>query len=209
MNQGIHRILGLTIASVGLLAAGCSPPKGESTGRVESTDTTKAERRSSQVSITALTEQSDQVAEQLAADLNSVPEFNGSYRSTVVFGDIVNKTQIVPTSDFEAFRTKIRNRLMQSQSLRNKMAFVENRARVEELRRREGGGTQDLLQQGAGRTGVKPLNEEYTYFLNGEMYRVDRGSGQVNLYSMSYNLTKMSTGEIIWTSPSYEVKQVH
>ena len=196
-----------SLASVALLAAGCSPPRGESTGRVENTDTTKAERSSPQVSITGLTEKADQVAEQLMADLNTIQELNGSYRATVVFGDIMNKTGIVPTSDFEAFRTKIRGRLLQSQALRNKVRFVENRAKIEQLRRREGAGGGDLLQQNPG-TGVKPLNEEYTYFLNGEMYRVDRGEGQVNLYSMSYNLTGMSSGEIIWTSPSYEIKQV-
>jgi hypothetical protein len=194
-----------SLASVALLAAGCSPPRGESTGSIENTDTTKAGRSSAQVSITGLPEQADQVAERLMADLNTIQELNGSHRATVVFGDIMNKTGIVPTSDFEAFRTKIRGRLLQSQSLRDKVRFVENRAKIEQLRRRAGGG--DLLQQNPG-TGVKPLNEEYTYFLNGEMYRVDRDEGQVNLYSMSYNLTGMSSGGIIWTSPSYEIKQV-
>jgi hypothetical protein len=190
-----------------LLLPACSPPKGEPTGRAPSTDTTPAERRSAQVSITGLTEQSDLVAEQLMADLNTIPELNGSYRSTVVFGDIMNKTGIVPTSDFEAFRTKIRGRLLQSQALRAKVRFVESRAKVEELRRREGAGGTDLLQQGTS-GGVQPLNDQYTYFLNGEMYRVERGNSSVNLYSMSYNLTSMSSGEIIWTSPSYEIKQV-
>jgi hypothetical protein len=194
-------------ASCMLLLPACSPPKGEPTGRAPSTDTTPAERRSAQVSITGLTEQSDLVAEQLMADLNTIPELNGSYRSTVVFGDIMNKTGIVPTSDFEAFRTKIRGRLLQSQALRAKVRFVESRAKVEELRRREGAGGTDLLQQGTS-GGVQPLNDQYTYFLNGEMYRVERGNSSVNLYSMSYNLTSMSTGEIIWTSPSYEIKQV-
>lgn len=194
-------------ASCMLLLPACSPPKGEPTGRAPSTDTTPAERRSPQVSITGLTEQSDLVAEQLMADLNTIPELNGSYRSTIVFGDIMNKTGIVPTSDFEAFRTKIRGRLLQSQALRAKVRFVESRAKVEELRRREGAGGTDLLQQGTA-GGVQPLNDQYTYFLNGEMYRVERNNSQVNLYSMSYNLTSMSSGEIIWTSPSYEVKQV-
>ncbi len=208
------RFMNKIALSVGVLAAGvvltgCSPPKGEGTGRVEPTDTTKAERYSPQLSITGLTEQADQTAELLAADLKSIPELNQGFRSTVVFGDIVNKTQIVPTSDFEAFRTKIRNRLMQSQMLRNQIRWVENRARVEQLRAREGAGRpQDLLQEGAPAGGVAPLNEAYTYFLNGEMYRVDRGNSTINLYSMSYNLTSMATGEIIWTSPSYEIKQI-
>lgn len=204
--------LGAALVIGGLVAGvlgGCSPPKGAPTGRVPLTDTTAAERASPQVSIVGLTEQSDLTAEQLAADLNSLPELNQGFRSTVVFGDIVNKTQIVPTSDFEAFRTKIRARLMQSQMLRNKVRWVENRSRVEQLRAREGASTgQDLLQEGGRTGGVAPLNDQHTYFLNGEMYRLDRGNGSVNLYSMTYNLTSMATGELVWSSAPYEIKQI-
>jgi len=188
----------LVACALALLVGGCSPPTGAPTGRAPTTATTPAERFSPQVSITALSEQSDLTADQLAADLNDIPELNKGYRSTIVFGDIVNKTQIVPTSDFEAFRTRLRARLQQSRFLRDKVKWVENRSRVEELRRREGGS-------GAG---VAPLNDEYTYFLNGEMYRVDRGNSAVNLYSMTYNLTNMATGEIVWGSAPYEIKQV-
>ncbi len=197
------------LAALPLVVGACSPPKGEGTGRVPPTDTTPAERNSPQISLTGLTEQSDLTAEQLAADLNSLPALNTGFRSTVVFGDIVNKTQIVPTSDFEAFRTKIRARLMQSQMLREKVRWVENRSRVEQLRAREGASSgQDLLQDGSGARGVQPLNDQYTYFLNGEMYRVDRGNSTINLYSMTYNLTSMSTGEIVWSSSPYEIKQI-
>lgn len=185
----------------GLAAGGCAPPKGESTGRVDVTNTTKAERESRQVMPVALQEQADVVAGQLAADLSRVPEFNRGYRVTVIFGDINNKTGIVPTSDFEAFRAQVRQNLMQSDVARRHIKWVENRSRWEQLRR----------QEGSGGTGARDLNEEYTYFLNGDMYRVARGEGSgadVNLYSMGYNLTKMSDAEIIWSSPKYQIKQV-
>jgi hypothetical protein len=205
--------LSLRSASLALLALGaaallpaCSPPKGDYTGRVDTRSTTPAERGERRISVAALSEQSDLVAEQLAADLNEVPDLNRGYRSTVVFGDISNKTGIVPTTDFEAFRANTRAKLMQSRSLNNKVRFVENRARVEDLVARERGTSGDLLQE-QGRGTVAAVNPEYTYFLNGDMFRVDRGGGNVNYYTMTYNLTSMATGEIIWISSPYEVKQ--
>ena len=200
----------LLFTSVSALSmiSGCSPPKGDATGRAPITDTTPAEKGSSQILITGLSEQADLTAEQLAYDLNELPELSGGpYRSTIVFGDIMNKTEIVPTADFEAFRTKIRARLQQSRLLRDKVRWVENRARVEELRRREGAGGTDLMQESRP-AGIPPLKEETTYFLNGEMYRIERNQGRTNQYMMTYNLTRMYDGEVIWSSAPYEIKQV-
>lgn len=186
---------GLTV-----VLAGCQPPpQGKNPGRVEVTNTTPADRADPQVQLTAQHEFSDKVAQQLVSDLQQVPQLNGQYRATVVFGDIVNKTTIVPTSDFEAFRTRIRAKLMQSQYVLKNIRFVENKARVDDLIHKEGG-------EGA-RAG---LNPQYTFFLNGEMYRAERNefNQQINEYLMTYNLTSMDTGEIIWSSQPYEVKQV-
>jgi PBP1b-binding outer membrane lipoprotein LpoB len=194
------------------LLGGCmaSPPRGENTGRVEVTDTTPAERASPQVQLTAQHEFSDRVAQQLAADLQSVPALTEhGYRNTVVFGDIVNKTQgMVPTSEFEAFRMRIRGKLMQSQHVLKHIRFVENRARLDDLRRREGTGGGDILQEGGVKSGAT-FNPKYTFFLNGEMYRAGRGNyAEVNEYLMSYTLTNMDSGELVWQSAPYEVKQV-
>jgi hypothetical protein len=189
------------IAVAGVLGGCAHPPRGENPGRVEVTDTTPAERASPQVQLTAQHEFSDRVAQQLAADLASIPSFQEGYRVTVVFGDIVNKTGIVPTSDFEAFRTRIRQKLMQSQMVLKNIRFVENRARLDSLRR---------MEEGEGVGGRTPLQLKYTYFLNGEMYRSNRqGAGMdVNEYLMSYNLVNADSGEIVWTNAPYEVKQV-
>lgn len=203
-------------ASLAVMAgvSGCSsiPPSGSRGGRVEVTDTTAAEANSRQVLPTALVEFSDQVSQQLVADMQQIPELNGSYRVTVVFGDIANNTQVVPTTDFEAFRNRIRQKLMQSRTVLANVRFVENRARLESLRNREGvgAGQTDLLQQGTGgRSGPDALDPAHTFFLNGDMYRVTRGSQeQVNLYMLSFNLTNMQSGELIWTNSPYEIKQV-
>ncbi len=193
------------LAAAATLTA-CAPPPGRDSGRVGVTETTRAERDSAQILPTALVEFSDQVASQLAEDLQDLPELNAGYRSTVVFGDIVNKTGIVSTTEFEAFRTRIRQDLLQSRAVRDKMRFIESRARLEDLKRREGNQNRDLLQDGSRNT--RPdLNEDYTYFLNGEMYRVSRGNDRTNLYMLSFNLMRMSDGEIVWTNSPYEIKQ--
>lgn len=200
---------GVSLCAISVFLGACSPPKGEQTRRVEVSDTTKAERRSAQVQPAALVEFSDQVAQQLAEDLAALPEFNNGYRSTVVFGDIDNKTGIVPTTDFQAFRTRVRQKLLQSTVVRNRIRWVESLGKVEDLRNKELGGNQrgDVLQEGQPTTGTTPLNAQYTYFLDGEMYRVDRGNGGVNLYMLSFNLTNAQTREVVWTNSPYEVKQ--
>lgn len=186
--------------------AGCQPPPGDTGGRVDVTRTTPAERNDARVNTASLFEFSDQVAQQLAADLSSVPELNDQYRATIVFGDIVNKTGIVSTNDFEAFRTRIRGKLMQSRNILKNVQFVENKARADDLIRRETGSSGDLLQEGT-RQERAPLNADYTYFLNGNMYRVERGGSAVNTYLMNFELTNMKSGAIIWTNEPYEVKQ--
>jgi len=194
-------VSGVVLAGV-LVLGGCAAqaPRGEHNGRVETTDTTPAEKYSPEVQLTAQHEFTDQVAQQLAADLSQVPELNRGGRVTVVFGDIVNRTQIVPTSEFEGFRTRIRSKLMQSQNILKNVRFIENRARLESLRSRELGG------DGARTSSVDPAS---TFFLNGEMYRATRGAREeVNEYLMSYDLMSADTGEIVWHSQQYAVKQV-
>jgi hypothetical protein len=149
---------------------------------------------------------SDKVAEQLASDLSIVPELNGEYRSTIVFGDIVNKTQIVPVSEFEAFRTRIRGRLMQSQNVLRNVRFTEMKPRADGLIQRETSRAADAARGGA-RPERRDLDAPTTFFLNGEMYRVERGMGSVNMYLMTFNLMNMDDGTIVWQSTPYEVKQ--
>ncbi|MBI1190623.1 MAG: hypothetical protein GC200_08110 [Tepidisphaera sp.] len=203
MHRGVAAMAAM--ATVAGLSA-CSPPKGEQTRRVEITDTTKAERRSAQVQPAALVEFSDQVAQQLVEDLIALPEFNSGTKVNVVFGDIVNKTGIVPTSDFEAFRSRVRQKLLQSSVARNRIRWIESRAKVEELRRQELGGAGSDVNQ-AGANGPTPLSPEFTYFLDGEMYRVVRGNDEVNLYMMSFNLSNAQTRELVWSNSPYEIKQ--
>lgn len=198
----MYRITVPVLIAAGVLAGCNAPPRGENTRRVDASETTKAEARSPQVQPAALVEFSDQVSQQLVADMIALPEFNSGQRVNVVFGDIVNKTMIVPTMDFEAFRSRIRQKLVNSNVARSRVRWIESRAKMEELRQLELGGTEGA----SGST--TPLNPGMTYFLNGEMYRVDRGDQAVNLYMMSFNLSNAQSREMIWTNTPYEIKQV-
>jgi hypothetical protein len=154
-----------------------------------------------------LFEFSDKVAQQLSADLKAVPALNQDYRQTIVFGNLTNKTGVVPTTDFEAFRTRIRGSLMQSQNVLRNVRFVDNKKNVDANIRRETGTSTDLLGEGRRQERAE-LDPATTYFLDGEMYRVDRGQSSVNLYMLSYQLINMQSGEVIWQNAPYEVKQV-
>jgi len=191
-----HRIITAAFAGVILIQLGCHqerPPLGDDSGRVRPTTSTNAEARSPQVLPASLMEFSDQVAQQLAMDLANQRIYgisDNEVLTTIVFGDIVNKTQIVPTSDFEMVRAQIRQKLMQSDVVRKKIRFVENRQRMEELRAQEWGSSDGVT--------VKRFNPAYTYFLNGTMYRVAREGA--NLYSMDFELTNFETGELVFVN---------
>lgn len=208
----LSRVVWLGLGASLLLALiGCaSPPRGQDNYRVEPTDTTRAERNSPQVTTTELTEFSDQVVAQLTEDLKSIPELNQGYRATIVYGDMVNKTGIVSTTDFEAFRTRIRSKLLQSRMVLQNVRFVEDRAKLEALQNREFGGNRDVLQEGSRSGQGRQLNADYTFFLNGEFNRVNRDgrTEQSNYYLLTFNLMRANDGEVIWTNAPYESKRV-
>lgn len=187
-------------AAMILGGAGCQqdrPRLGDSSGRVSPTSTTRAEAGSQQVLPATLIEFADQVARDLARDLSDERIYgisDNEVLATVVFGDIVNKTQIVSTADFEMARSRIRNQLMQSDVFRRKVRFVENRERMEELRAREWGSSDGVT--------VKRFNPAHTFFLNGDMYRVARDGS--NLYQMTFTLTNFETGELVFTNEYIE-----
>lgn len=208
MNRtlALSALASLSVASLASLTA-CQPPRGFTGGRVDPTRTTSAEANSAQVLPASLFEFSDKVAQQLASDLKTVPALNQEFRQTIVFGNLTNKTGVVPTSDFEAFRTRVRGSLMQSQNVLRNVRFVDNKKNVDANISRETSRNSDLLGEGK-RQERADLDPKTTYMLDGEMYRVDRGQSQVNLYMLSYQLINMADGEVIWQNAPYEVKQV-
>lgn len=208
-SPGTAKTLGVCVllaAAAGLTA--CSPPQGSSGARIPVSETTPAERRDRAVQPSDLASSSDVVAQALAADIQRLADEDfGGYRVAVKFGDIENKTTLVPTTDFEYVRDRIRSKLMTSRTIRENVKFLEGRQRVERINQREMGDSGDLLNEGRNTARPTLPNPEYTFYLNGNMYQVTRGSGQsaTDLYYMKYQLTRASDGEIVFEQ-DYEVK---
>jgi hypothetical protein len=198
-----RRFVMLSLA--GLLTAGSvacksEPPRGSNSGRIDPSITTDAEINDARILPVSLMEFSDQVAQQVAQDIGEMPEIApGGARSTIILGDINNKTTIVSSDEFELARARIRNTLLSSKYVRGKVAWVENRARLASLAAREGVGT---ASNPAGPDAYDPRN---TFTLNMDVYRINRG--RVNQYYVEAQIVSFSSNEII-LSKRYEVKQV-
>lgn len=189
-----YELAGLVCAafSISLLLIGC-----EKGGRIDTSVTTEAELESQRVLPVALTEFSDRVPRQLAQDLVRIPLVrDAAGRVAVIMGDLNNKTGIVSSDEFELVRSRIRNSLLQSAFVREKIKFVEDRSRMEYLRRRELGLS----------SAPQPSHDPATTFaLNGDFYRISRGD--TNQYYLEFQLVHFLTNEIVF-SKRYDVKQV-
>ncbi|MCA9280294.1 MAG: hypothetical protein H6815_05945 [Phycisphaeraceae bacterium] len=191
------RFTGLVSACVAACTlAGCSSaPQGSSGGRVPSGTTTPAEVYSPQPTLVSMDEFKEQVAAQLIYDLSEVPELNDpGAMNYIVLGDIVNKTDIVSTAEFEAIRVHIRQRLNNSREVLANTRFLQNRAALESIRARE--------RPAGSPTGRASWDDMHTFYLNGEMYR--QGRGNVNQYTMTFNLLRDADGIIVWESLPYD-----
>lgn len=191
-------MLGLVLGAA--LAAGCNPPQGDRGSRVDPGTVTTAERRSPGVLPTDLKEFSDQVSQRVAQDIAMIPEIkNAPGRVTVIVGDINNKTGIVSSNDFEYVRSRLRNNLLQSAYVKDKIRFVENRARMSGLRERE------LVGPNANNAEPPNYDPATTFALNGDFYRIARGDS--NLYYMEFQLVHFKSNEIVF-SDRYEERKI-
>lgn len=200
MAASVNRIGGaLLIAVVAGASIGCAsnnPPRGTPSGRVGVGHSTPAEAGDGRVLPADYMDFAEQLASALVADLPTVPAFNQGVRSTIVYGDIMNKTGNISSAEFELVREKMKNHLMQSQSFRQNFRFLISKAQLEELRAMETGPV--------GAAVGDRIDQASTYFLNGTMYRVARGD--TSLYLMTFQLVSFTTGEIVWTK-DYESKR--
>ncbi len=204
-----HRLLlwSLPLVGLGLLAAGCtSEPAGYHQGRVPVSGTTDAEINNDLIFPAALIEASDQFAQQFAQDLSTMPivaQTNGPI--TVIVGDVNNKTGIVGSSDFEMLAARLRNSLLQSKYVTDKVHFVESRARMQNLAAREGVGENPVA------AGPPQYDPATTYALNLDVYRVGRVSseGDTNYYYIEAELVNFKTNQIVEAPRRYEIKQWH
>ena len=189
-------LLALVVGSlVVMTACQSSPPRGTSSGRVPVGWSTPAEAGDARPLPDDLIAFSDDWAQSLMRDLPEIPVFsNAPTRATILYGDILNKTDFVSSTDFETVRERIKNQLMKSQSFKNRFRFLIARAQLDELRRREVNDP----------TMTDRFDQSHTYLLNGTMFRV--GRGDTHYYLMTFELVDFTSGEIIWTD-DYETKR--
>jgi len=126
-------------------------------------------------------------------------------------GDINNKTGIVSTNDYEYVTSGIRSRLINSRMAREKLHFVEQRARVERLAERERVATNppagaQAVEFRGGVYFVPDYDASRTFALTMDVYRI--GRGDTNLYSMEAQLVSLGTNRIIFSN-EYQMKQVN
>src|SRR5690606_34478456 len=131
------------------------------------------------------------------ADMRTIRELPPGQRATVILGDINNRTEVVSSTDFEAMRARLRNNLLNSMAT-DRLRCVENRAPLNQLRQRE----MVLPEEGPVEPGA--YDPQTTYALNGDFYRIARGS--TNLYYMEFQLVHFGSNEIVFSN-RYEVKQ--
>jgi len=181
--------------------AGCHhPPQGRRAGRIDPYQTTHAEAASQKVLPVALTEFSDQVAQRVAQDLAEIPEIRDAKgRVTVLLGDINNKTRIVSSAEFDLVRRRLRNSLLNSPYVKDRIRFVERRIRMSRIAERE-----RVASEGFD-TGPADYDPNTTFALNGDFYRITRD--RTNQYYMEFQLVHFATNEIVF-SDRYDSKQV-
>ena len=181
-----------------LVLSGCVSDRGNSGGRLDVSSTTEAEWDSAKVLPATLVEFSDQAAGRIVQDLINLPRIrDDAGRVTVILGDINNKTGIVSSTEFEVVTARLRNKLINSDTARGTLRFVERRARMQGLAAREGVASGQVLAD------PPDYDPQTTYALNGDFYRI--GRGETNQYYMEVQLVHFGSNEIVF-SDRYDAK---
>ncbi|MEX0886354.1 MAG: hypothetical protein WD009_07940 [Phycisphaeraceae bacterium] len=186
--------------TLGLLAmVGCQsdPIAPRASDRIDSYETTRADRESTSASIPAMLEFSDQTADRLALEIADLPRIAAAdHRLLLELGTIDNQTR-TPTRDFEQIQRRLRSRLINSDVMRNHFVIVEDLRRVDRELERIGAGDNDLLQEGSGTSGTR-YDPEHTYMLSGDFYESRRGDRRQ--YWFEFRLLHVGSREIILSS---------
>jgi hypothetical protein len=197
MQARVWGVAGVVLAGA---IAGCTQNQsvGQSGGRINPYASTRGDEVSTDASMPAMLEYSDQVAEAVARRIGQIPEISGSPTRVVVeLGAIENQTS-TPRSDFEMIQRRLRSRLLSSDIVAANVRFVESAAAMDAEARRLRGG-EDPLQRDydGGRTDRYPL--EATYVLRGAFFESVRG--QTRRYFFEFNLVNVRTRTIVFNEP--------
>lgn len=204
-----HTVLSLLTLSVLVGALGCAGPR-----RVDPGETTRPELNSGQQLPVSLIE----FREAATADiLQALPTARGISdapgRSTILLGNINNKTLTMSTAEYEYVASGLRSNLIRAEATRDKLRFVEKRRRVENLALQErvatppaqGEAQNEEIRWGGGSYYVPDYDASTTYGLFMDVYQISRG--KTNLYYIEAMLVSLGTNEIVYSFKT-ETKQV-
>lgn len=144
-------------------------------------------------------EAADAMTMQLAEDIpNRLAEREfRNYRGILLLGSVVNKTSCLPTTDMELVQNRIRNKLLQSELVRQKIIFLESRKRIEKLSADElRHEVEDLIQQGNNASVGEEYDPQYVFFLNWDGF--SSGVGPERLYYFALSATRASNRQIVF-----------
>lgn len=193
-------LVGCTLAGV-LSMGGCvaNQSVGDSGGRINPYASTGADRASTDASMPALWEYSDQVAQALAKRINEIPEIANSPSKVIIeLGSIENQTN-TPRSDFELIQRRLRGRLLHSDYVTSRVRFVESVQSMDAERRRVLG---EDPYTNSGQTNRYDTNA--TYVLRGAFFESDRSS--TRRYYFEFNLVNLQSRDIVFNE-SFDLAQ--
>jgi hypothetical protein len=141
-------------------------------------------------------------SDQLAQDLLATPKLNASGTQwTMVVTGVENNTTD-PGFNYDIFTQRLKVNIARYGS--NRVALIENRDRLHELRNREWeGGTNDQFGQTGGATPGAGAGIQPRYALYGKISEMPNRA--TSYYFAEFSVTDLTTRQIVWTS-AYEVK---
>jgi hypothetical protein len=203
----------MMVLALGLVAGtvGC---QGTNSRRVPTGETTRPELDDVRQLPVSLIE----FRESASADiLQALPTARGisdtPERVTILMGEINNKTQSMSTNDYEYVASGIRSNLIRSRAAGDKLKFVEERRRVENIAAKERVATApapqpaqgEEIRWGGGSYYVPDYDAATTYGLFMDVYEIRRG--KTGLYYVEVQLVSFATNEIVYSFQT-ETKQV-
>ena len=146
-----------------------------------------------------------EMTDKMAPDLLTIPEIvQNPNKITVVMKPIQNRLESNPTRDLTIYVARLKT-LLNSSASRDRIAFVEDRATLQQLQGEEL-GNQDVFGEG-GRPGAAPNPRIVPQFaLWGTFY--EQRNTKTSYYLCTFRLTNIATGQQVWEG-SYEVRTLN
>lgn len=198
MNQRSSAQAVMVFAIAASAVCGCQNQPVPNQGRTTTADPAKRVSYERELASKDLVTATDAMVQSIA----SRPEFREApYRITIVMDDVVNNTSM-PGRDFEIYLARIRAHLNES-GARYNLAFVLEKAKMEQIRRKEGLEPPPAGSAGADGRDADRFKSKADYVLRGEFY--DMPNAGTNFYLLTFQIVDLHDGEIVWEG-SYEVK---